>query len=56
MTDQLDLAKVLTPAFPPRVLNDVYTDDEHAAAAGCRPAERTVAHDHQRTTSSPSTS
>ena len=45
MTDQVDLAKVLTPAFPPRVLDDVYTDDEYDAAARRRPAERTVAHD-----------
>ena len=33
MTPQEDLAKVLTPIFPPRVLEDVYTDDEHAACS-----------------------
>ncbi len=30
MTPQEDLAKVLTPVFPPRVLERVYSDDEHA--------------------------
>jgi hypothetical protein len=29
MIDQLELAQVLTPVRPPRVLDDVYTDDEH---------------------------
>jgi hypothetical protein len=29
MTRQDELARVLTPAFPPRILDDVYSDDEH---------------------------
>ncbi len=34
MTQQEALARVLTPVFPPRVLDDVYSDDEHARLLG----------------------
>ena len=34
MTPQEDLAKVLTPTFPPRVLEHVYSDDQHARLLG----------------------
>jgi hypothetical protein len=34
MAYEAELAKVLTPVFPPRVLDGVYTDDEHSRLLG----------------------
>ena len=34
MTRDAELARVLTPVYPPRVLDDVYSDDEHSRLLG----------------------